>query len=154
MNAPNIVKLPVEPKASRAQQAIATFVFTTLIGPAIGAAILAAIYLISGLVGMGPPSIKTLKPGELLPYVAVRTLDGYVWSALPAGLSGAVLAAIVYLRGTFPWLAGVAAAAVAATLMAIVSGGQAAGHAYFIALIAGVAAVLGRLALVAAKVID
>jgi len=155
MNTPNVVKFPGRPpEPAKATTALWTFLFSTLIGPAIAAAILALIYLVSGLLGMGPPSIKALKPGELAPYIAIRTLDGYIWSAIPAALTGAVLAALVYVKGNFHWLAGAVAAAVLATIVAVLSGGQAAGHAYFIALIAAVSAVIGRTALVAARVVD
>jgi hypothetical protein len=138
----------------RASRVLWTFLFSTLLGPAIAAALLAAIYLISGTLGKGPPSLTALKPGELLPYVAQRTLDGYVWSAIPAALAGLALAALVYSRGTFHWLAGVVAAAVAASLVAVLSGGQAANHVSFIALIAAVTAVLGRFGMTAAKIVD
>ena len=155
MNTPNVVKFPVRRKqGSRTSRAIMTFAFSTLVGPAIAAAILGVIYLVSGTLGMGPPSIKTLKAGELLPYTAVRVLDGYIWSAMPAGVAGAVLAALVYRTGNFHWLYGAVAAAVAATLMAFATGGQASIHTTFIALIAAATAVLGRMVLVAAKVVE
>lgn len=150
----NVVNFPRKKRGSNTLRAVLTFVFTTLIGPAIAAAILGAIYLISGAIGKGPPSIKTLQPGELLPYTAARVLAAYVWSAIPAGLAGAVLAWLVYKGGTFHWLYGCIAAAVSATLMAALAGGQAANHTTFIALIAATTAVLGRFVLVAAKVIE
>ena len=150
----NIVNFPVKPQATNGQRALWTFLFSTLVGPAIAAALLAAIYLVAGTLGYGPPSLKVLRPGELFPYTAVKALDAYVWSAIPAALTGAALAALVYWQGNFPWLAGVAVAAISATAMAVLSSGQAMGHVTFIALIAAVTAVLGRFALVAAKVVD
>ena len=154
MNKTNVVNFPVKRRGSNTMPAVYTFVFTTLVGPAIAAAILGVIYLISGALGMGPPSIKLLKAGELLPYTAVRVLDGYSWSAIPAVLTAAVLGALVYKTGNFHWLYGCIAAAVAATLMAAVTGGQASIHTTFIAVIAATTAVLGRLVLVAAKVVE
>lgn len=154
MNKTNIVNFPGKRKGWTVMAAVYTFVFTTLVGPAIAAAILGVIYLVSGTLGMGPPSIKMLKAGELLPYTAVRILDGYIWSAIPAGVAGAVLAALVYRTGNFHWLYGAVAAAVAATLMAVATGGQASIHTTFIALIAAATAVLGRMVLVAAKVVE
>ena len=151
MSKSNIVNFPAGPQASNGQRALWTFLFSTLIGPAIAAGLLAAIYLVSGTLGMGPPSLKVLRPGELFPYTAVKALDAYIWSAIPAALTGTVLAALVYWRGNFPWLAGVSAAAIAATVMAVLSGGQAMGHVTFIALIAAVTAVLSRIALVAGQ---
>ena len=145
--------MPMNVESSNASRALWTFVFSTLVGPFFAALILAAIYLVSGALGLGPPSIKALKSGELLPLAAQRGIEGYVWSAIPAGLAGAALAALVYLRGHFHWLAGSVAAAVAATLMAVLTGGQATIHVTAIALIAAVTAILGRLALVAAKVV-
>ena len=154
MNKTNVVNFPGKRKGWTLMPAVYTFVFTTLVGPAIAAAILGVIYLVSGMLGMGPPSIKLLKAGELLPYTAVRVLDGYIWSAIPAALTAAVLAALVYRMGNFHWLYGAIASAVSATLMAAVSGGQASIHTTFIAVIAATTAVLGRMVLVAAKVVE
>lgn len=153
MNAPNVVKFPRKRKGWTRLPALYTFAFTTLVGPAIAAAILGLIYLVSGTLGLGPPSLKALKAGELLPYTAQRVLDGYIWSAIPAGITGAVLAWLVYKTGNFHWLWAVLAAAVSATLMAVATGGQASIHTTFIALIAGASAVLGRLLLAATGVI-
>ena len=154
MNKTNVVNFPGKKRVSTTLPAIYTFVFATLIGPAIAAAILGVIYLVSGALGMGPPSIKALKAGELLPYTAVRVLDGYVWSAIPAALTACVAAALVYRTGNFHWLYGAVAAAVSATLMAVATGGQASVHTTFIAVIAATTAVLGRMVLVAAKVVE
>lgn len=138
---------------SNSSRALWTFVFSTLVGPFIAALILAAIYLVSGVLGMGPPSIKALKAGELLPYTAEHAVAGYVWSAIPAGLTGFTLAGVVHQRSGFPWLTAVIVAAVFASIIAVLSGGQAAGHVYFIALIAAVTALIGRQVLVTAKVL-
>ena len=153
MTKTNVVSFPVKPQASNVTRALCTFVFSTLVGPAIAAALMVTIYLVSGALGIGPPSLRALKPSELLSLAAQRGLEGYIWSAIPAGLAGAALAALVYIRGNFHWLAGVIAAAVAATLMAVLSGGQATIHITFIALMAAVTAVLGRLVLVKARVV-
>ena len=154
MNSSNVVKFPGKRKGSNTLPAAYTFAFTTLIGPAIAAAILGAIYLVSGALGKGPQSLTALKSGELLPYTALHVLEGYVWSAIPAGLAGAVLATLVYKTGNFHWLYGAIAAAIAATLFAVITGGQASLHTTFIAGIAAVTAVLGRMVLVAAKVVE
>ena len=153
-NSSNVVKFPRKRKGSNTLPALYTFAFTTLIGPAIAAAILGIIYLVSGAIGNGPPSLATLKAGELLPYTAQRVVEGYVWSAIPAGLAGAVLAGLVYKTGNFHWLYGAIAAAVAATFMATMMGGQASLHTTFIAGIAAATAVLGRMLLVVAKVVE
>jgi hypothetical protein len=156
----NVIKLkdrkpaPAGGGGSRPVRALWTFLFATLVGPAIAALILALIYIVSGVLGMGPPSIKALKLTELPVYVATRTLDAYIWSVIPAAVTGAVLAGVVYTRGQFPWLLGVAVAAMVASAWAFATGGQAMGHVQFITVIAGVTAILGRLALVAAKVAD
>ncbi len=154
MNKTNVVNFPRKKRVSTTLPAIYTFVFGTLVGPAIAAAILGVIYLVSGSLGMGPPSIKALKAGELLPYTAVRVLDGYIWSAIPAALAALVVSVLVYRTGNFHWLYGAVAAAVSATLMAVVTGGQASVHTTFIAVIAATTAVLGRMVLVAAKVLE
>ena len=154
MNKTNVVNFPGKKRVSTALPAIYTFVFATLVGPAIAVAILGIIYLVAGSLGMGPPSIKILRPGELLPYTAVRVLDGYVWSAIPAALSGLLLSQLVYRTGNFHWLYGAVAAAVSATLMAVITGGHASAHMTFIGVIAATTAVLGRMVLVAAKVVE
>ena len=145
---------PKPSPVSQPMRALWTFLFSTLVGPAIAALLMALIYLISGVLGMGPPSLKALPIADLPVYVAVRTLDAYIWSAIPAAVTGAALAAWVYLRGQFPWLLGVAVAAITASAWAFASGGQAMGHVQFITVIAAVTAILGRLVLVAAQVAE
>jgi hypothetical protein len=92
-------------------RALWTFLFSTLLGPAIAALLLALIYIVSATLGMGPPSLKLIKFADLPGYIAIRTLDAYIWSAIPAAITGAILATVVYMRGQFPWLLGVAVAA-------------------------------------------
>jgi hypothetical protein len=153
----NIVNFPGRrPPAggTPAMRAVLTLVFSTLVGPAIAAAMLALIYIVSGLFGMGPPSIKTIKLAELPAYVATRTLDAYVWSAVPAAVTGLVLAGVVWTRGQFPWLLGVAVAAVTASAWAFATGGQAINHVSFITVIAGATAIFGRLVLAATKIAE
>jgi hypothetical protein len=135
-------------------RALWTFLFSTLLGPAIAALLLALIYIVSATLGMGPPTLKLIKFADLPNYVALKTLDAYIWSAIPAAVTGAILAAVVYMRGQFPWLLGVGVAGLAASAWAFVSGGQAIGHVQFITAIAALTAILGRLALVAAKVAE
>ena len=118
MTKPNVVRFSAKPQASNATRALWTFLFSTLVGPFFAALILTAIYLVSGALGMGPPSLKALKPGELLPYTAVRALDAYIWSAIPAALTGVTLAGVVHQRGGFPWLIGVMVAAIFASIVA------------------------------------
>ncbi len=138
----------------QAARALWTFLFSTLAGPAIAALLMAIIYIVSGLLSMGPPSLKAVKIADLPVFVATRTLEAYIWSAIPAAVTGAALAAWVYARGQFPWLLGVAVAAIAASAWAFASGGQAMGHVQFITVIAAVTAIVGRLVLVAAKVAE
>jgi hypothetical protein len=153
-----VVQFPGRQKPSQPAgapiRALWTFLFSTLLGPAIAALMLALIYIVSATLGMGPPSLKLIKFADLPGYVAIRTLDAYIWSAIPAAVTGAILAAVVYTRGQFPWLLGVAVAAIAASAWAFASGGQAQGHVQFITVIAALTAILGRLALVAAKVAE
>ena len=69
-------------------------------------------------------------------------------------LTAAVVSTLVYKTGNFHWLYGAVAAAVSATLMAVATGGQASIHTTFVAAIAATTAVLGRMVLVAAKVVE
>jgi hypothetical protein len=120
------------------QRALWTFLMAVLAGPFLAALMIFGLSLAAGLFGFGPPSLRNLTVGQLLPLVAKRALDAY---AVPAGVAGAACAAWLSLGRVLPWLAGVVAAAVSATTVAVVMGGGARDHVSPIAAIAALAAV-------------
>jgi hypothetical protein len=124
---------------SPGQRALWTFLIGTLVGPALAALIILVLTVGSASLGMGPPSLKTLAPGQLGPLAAQRTLEAYVWSGLPAGGAAALAAAIVALRGSLPWLAAVVIAGIAGAAAAFLAGGIAAQHGTPIAFIGALA---------------
>ena len=132
------------PTHSPAARAFWTFLFATLVAPFLAALVIVLLTIGSGLLGMGPPSLKNIATAELLPLAARRGLESYVWAAFPAGLAGAALAALILWRGTFSWLEAAIAGAVAATLAAVSAGGQALNHVAFLGLIAACVAIAAR----------
>jgi hypothetical protein len=124
---------------SPGQRALWTFLLGALVGPALVALIVLALTLASAGLGMGPPSLKNLQPGQLGPLAAQRTLEAFVWSGLPAGGAAAVAAAIVAWRGSLPWLGAVVIAGVTGGAAAYLAGGLAAQHGAPIAFIGALA---------------
>jgi hypothetical protein len=97
-----------------AQRALWTFLSYSLIAPFLGALTIVAIVIFAGAFGLGD-----LLPANLPP-VGTIALSAFVWSAMPATLTGIALAAVVVSRGGFNWIiagaVGVLAFAVAAAL--------------------------------------
>ena len=116
------------PRTTPAQAALWTFLFATLIAPALAAVVLFALSMAAGTFGFGPPSLKGLQGGALVSVAAQRALETYIWSALPAGIAGALAAGWLTLRGTLPWLTAVSVSAGAVSVAAFVSGGVALDH--------------------------
>ena len=123
---------------SNGQRALWTFLLCTLVAPFLAAVVILLGSLISGLVGRGPASLLALDQAGQLAWAAQKAVETYVWSALPAGIGGAILAAIVYLRGTAPWLAGAKVGAVVVSVMSALAGGMLAQHLTPIAFIGAV----------------
>ncbi len=67
-------------------------------------------------------------------------LAGYVWSAIPAAVTGLGLAGVAFAQGRYSWLVAVVVAAVVATSCAVITGGILLAHVTEIALIAAVSA--------------
>lgn len=128
-------------EVSNSQRALWTFLFHTLVGPFVAALIILLLTLTAGGVGRGPQSLQGLGLHDLFSKAAGWALTSYVWSALPAAVTGLVAAVLVYSRASYHWLAGATVAAVAATFFEVQSGGVAAQHAAAIAFIAAVVGV-------------
>lgn len=110
------------------QRALWMFLLATLLGPMLAAAGVLLASLVMGLAGHAPPAPnpEALDAAGRLSWsaswAAGRALSAYVWSALPAGLAGLVLAAAVWRGGCVTWLAAAIAGAVSASLFAVLGG--------------------------------
>ena len=130
-----------------------TFLFVTLVGPFVAALIIFLLTIGSGLIGMGPPSLKGLGLDPLFSRAAVWAVSSYVWAAIPAALAGLALAALVLWRGTFAMLEAAIAAVLAFLLALLVLTSPPPGHALPLAIIAAITGVFCRHALLRARVL-
>ena len=105
------------------ERAFWTFLSITLIAPFFAAIIILVASLIAGAVGRGPASLLALDRVGQLGWAAQKAVETYVWCAIPAGIAAAATALAVYRMGTLGWLAGASIGAVAASIMAFISGG-------------------------------
>ena len=153
----NVIKMQPKAKPAAAvpngQRALWTFLMCTLVAPFLAAVIILLASVISGYVGRGPASLLALDRAGQLAWAAQKAVETYVWSALPAGIGGAILAAVVYVRGDAHWLVGATIGAVTVSMMSLFAGGMLAQHltpVAFIGALAGVAicAILKRAGIV------
>lgn len=122
---------------SSSQRALWTFLGSTLVAPFLAAVVILVASLISGFViGRGPASLLSLDPSGKLAWSAGKAVETYVWSAVPAGIAGAIAAAVVYWNGRLHWLAAASIAAIVSSAMAMMAGGMLATHITPIAFIA------------------
>jgi hypothetical protein len=110
--------------ATNGQRALWTFLACTLIAPFLAAVVIFLGSVVSGTLGRGPASLLALDRVGQVAWAAQKALETYVWSAVPAGISGALLAAIVYVRGTAPWLAAATIGGVIVSVLAVLAGGM------------------------------
>lgn len=139
---------------SNAQRALWTFLLCTLVGPFLVGLIVLLITLVSGAIQMGPPSLKGLPMAAVAARAGQWALTSFVWSALPAGLAGAVLAAIVSLRGTVDWFVAAAAAIAGFGVASVLAPGLLPNHHSFLAVIAGLVGVACWHLLVRARIVS
>ena len=125
---------------SPGQRALWSFLLITLVAPFLAALVIFLGSVIAGAVGRGPASLLALDRAGQLGWAAEKAVSAYVWSAIPAGFSGAIIAGLVYVRGSAHWLAGASAGAITASVLAVLAGGMIAQH---IAPIAFIAAATG-----------
>ena len=136
-------KLRAAKHTTNAERALWTFLICTLVAPFLAALVIFLGSVISGYVGRGPASLLALDRAGQLDWAALKAVETYVWSAIPAGIGGALLAVAVYLLGSVHWLAGATAAAVVVSILAVLAGGMMAQHLTPIAFIgAGIGAVM------------
>jgi hypothetical protein len=129
------------PQMTNGQRALWTFLMCTLVGPFLVGVVVLLITLTAGALQIGPPSLKGVPMAAVAAKAGQWALTSFVWSALPAGLAGAVLAAVVSLQGTFHWLVAAAAAVAGFGVAAVVAPGLLPNHHTFVAAIAGLVGV-------------
>ena len=112
------------PPTTNGERALWTFLMITLVAPFLAAVVILLGSVISGLVGRGPPSLLALDQAGQLGWAAQKAVETYVWSAIPAGICGAILAAIIYSRGSAHWLVGASLGAIIVSVMAVLAGGM------------------------------
>ena len=99
--------------ASPGQRALFTFLGHALLGPFYsGLTVLAMIILAR------PLKLDALVP-QGLPNAGEAAINTFIWAAIPAALAGLALAAVVWRRGGYPWIAAAAAGGIAFMLAAI-----------------------------------
>lgn len=138
---------------SNGQRAFWTFLIATLVAPFLAAVVILISSLIAGAIGRGPASLLALEPAQKLAWAAQKAVETYVWSAIPAAISGAIAAGIVYFSGTLPWLAAASVAAVVASALAALAGGMLAQHITPVAFIAAITGILTQRILIRGSVI-
>jgi hypothetical protein len=138
---------------SHGQRALWTFLMCTLVGPFLVGLIVMLITLASGALQMGPPSLKGVPMAAVAAKAGQWALTSFVWSALPAGLAGAILAAIVSLRGTIDWFMAAAAAIAGFGIASVVVPGLLPNHHTFLAGIAGFVGIACWYLLVRARIV-
>jgi hypothetical protein len=138
---------------SNGQRALWTFLLCTLVGPFLVGLIVLLITLASGALQMGPPSLKGLPLAAVGAKAAVWALNSFVWAALPAAMAGALLAAIMSLRGTIDWFTAAAAAIAGFGVASVLAPGLLPNHHSFLAGIAGLVGVACWHLLVRARIV-
>lgn len=135
------------------QRALWSFLMITLVAPFLSAVIVFLSGVAAGLAGRGPASLLALDRAGQLAWSAEHALGAYVWSAWPAALSAAVVAALVMTGRSVHWLLGAVLGAVSGTLFAVLAGGLIAQHAGPIALIGALAGIGMRTILARAQLL-
>ena len=126
---------------SNGQRALWTFLMCALVGPFLVGVIVLLITVVSGALQMGPPSLKGLPMAAVTARAAQWAVTSFVWSALPAGVAGAILAAVVSVRGSVDWFVAAAAAIAGFGVAAVLAPGLLPNHHSFLAVIAGLVGV-------------
>lgn len=140
-------------QVTHGQRALWTFLITTLAAPFFGALIVLLLAVVAGALGKGPESLKALDSAGQLAWGSEKAMATFVWSAVPAGVAGAALAALVALRGGFGWLEPVTAGAIVVSVGAYLTGGLVLQHLMPIAFIAALVGLIIWQLLTAAGVV-
>lgn len=106
------------------ERALWTFLMITLVAPFLAALIIFVSSMIAGLIGRGPASLLALDEAGKLAWASQKAVETFVWSAIPAGVCGVIMAAVVYSQGTAHWLVGASLGAIVVSVLAVLAGGQ------------------------------
>lgn len=123
-------------KPTDQQRALWTFLITTLAAPLLAAVIVLVAGALLGVAGRWlSADVAAADMAGRMRWAAGLALQGFVWSAWPAALTGAVMAGLVIVRGEVGWLAASIAGAVSASLFGMLAGKALAPHLTAIAFI-------------------
>ncbi|MEO0672754.1 MAG: hypothetical protein AAFZ05_12100 [Pseudomonadota bacterium] len=86
--------------ASNAQRGIWAFLFYTLVGPFFGAVAAGGLLMIASVGGFAPAPYAGLGLGEVFRQIAPLSVAAFVWSAVPATLTGIGLLPLILFTGT------------------------------------------------------
>lgn len=125
------------------QRALWTFLFYTLVGPFIGAVMIALLGLLAGLAGFFPET-AALGLGGFLSATAWTAMFAYVWAAPAAALAALGLMPFVLRNGAFGWIAAAIAGVVAFGIVAILFALPDAKPIPYLAFLAGIISILCR----------
>ena len=130
-----------------AQRALWTFLMYSFVAPFFGAFAVVAVLGLASLVGLG-----TLLP-EGLPPLGAIALGAYVWSVIPAVLTGLALAPIAFREPRLGWIVVAVAGAIAFAIATVLSPIEPESVRPYLAFLAGLVSIAVREVLVRASVI-
>jgi len=125
------------------QRALWTFLFYSLVGPFIGAVMIALLGPLAGLAGFFPET-AALGLGGFLSATAWTAMFAYVWAAPAAALAALGLLPFVLRNGAFGWIAAAIAGVVAFGIVAILFALPDAKPIPYLAFLAGIISILCR----------
>jgi hypothetical protein len=98
---------------TNAQRALWTFLIYALLAPFLGALVVAVVLALASVFGLAD-----LLPDDVAP-AGAAAVAAFVWSVVPAVLTGIALAAMAWRTGGFSWIVAAAAAVIAFTVAAV-----------------------------------
>jgi hypothetical protein len=132
---------------TNAQRALWTFLIYALVGPFFAALAVTALVALGSLFGISGPVAGALPP------VGAAALQTFVWSAVPAMLSGLALAAFVFRAGGFSWIAAGAVGVIAFAMVSTILPPWLEDARPYLAFLAGLVAVGVRQVLTSARIL-
>jgi hypothetical protein len=98
---------------TNAQRALWTFLIYALVAPFLGALVISIILLLAFVF-----RVVDLLPDDVTPS-GTAAIASFVWAVVPAMLTGIVLAALVWQKGSFGWVVAAAVAVIAFTIASV-----------------------------------
>src|SRR5690606_2131045 len=121
---------------TNAQRALWSFLFYTLVGPFIGALLVAALQPPAAMAGL-LPHVAELDAAALVSFMGWSAMFTYVWAAPAAALAVLSLLPLVFRSGTFGWIAAAVAGVLAFALTSVLFALPASGLMPYLAFLAG-----------------